>query len=90
MECVSLLARLPVIPGSKSSTLASHISLRDCLCRQDFTPRIHISPADFAVITNNGAMCDERGQLGPKEFEVQFSAAHARARRPSPLSCALP
>jgi hypothetical protein len=50
---------------------------------QDFTPRIHISPADFAVITNNGAMCDERGQLGLKEFEV-LPSPPARTHMPRP------
>jgi hypothetical protein len=33
-------------------------------------PKIHISPEDFAVITEDGTLCDERGQLGVKEFKV--------------------
>mmetsp|Transcript_67340 Transcript_67340/g.179747 ORF Transcript_67340/g.179747 Transcript_67340/m.179747 type:complete len:641 (-) Transcript_67340:424-2346(-) len=36
----------------------------------DFTPRIHMSDSDFASITNDGALCDSRGQLGPAEFET--------------------
>ena len=38
--------------------------------RQDFVPRIHVTPSDFASITDNGALCDGRGQLGPAEFEA--------------------
>jgi hypothetical protein len=38
--------------------------------RQEFKPRIHVSPADFLIITENGALCDVRGQLGLAEFEV--------------------
>ena len=37
--------------------------------RQDFQPRIHVTSSDFASITDNGALCDENGQLGPVEFE---------------------
>ena len=36
---------------------------------QDFTPRIHVTASDFASFTQNGALCDEEGQLGPREFE---------------------
>ena len=32
---------------------------------QDFKPRIHVTDSDFASITENGALCDESGQLGP-------------------------
>uniref|UniRef100_A0A7S0MVB5 EF-hand domain-containing protein n=2 Tax=Cryptomonas curvata TaxID=233186 RepID=A0A7S0MVB5_9CRYP len=35
----------------------------------DFTPRIHISDSDFASITQDGELCDARGQLGLDEFE---------------------
>ena len=37
--------------------------------RQDFSPRIFISDSDFIAMTNNGALCNSRGQLGPAEFE---------------------
>ena len=43
---------------------------RETRIGQDFTPRIHISGSDFASITEDGALCDERGQLGPQEFEL--------------------
>ena len=36
---------------------------------QDIVPRIHMSASDFASITEDGELCDERGQLGPAEFE---------------------
>ena len=35
---------------------------------QDFTPCIHITDSDFASITQDGALCDANGQLGPDEF----------------------
>ena len=35
---------------------------------QDFRPRIHITNSDFASITQNGALCDVNGHLGPDEF----------------------
>ena len=35
---------------------------------QDFHPRIHITDSDFASITQDGALCDTKGQLGPDEF----------------------
>jgi hypothetical protein len=37
---------------------------------QDYTPRIHMTELDFASITSNGLLCDERGMLGPAEFEA--------------------
>ena len=37
---------------------------------QDFTPPIHVSASDFASITQNGALCDANGDLGPAEFEA--------------------
>jgi hypothetical protein len=37
---------------------------------QDFSPRIHISDSDFAIITRNGALCDPGGGLGPTAFET--------------------
>jgi hypothetical protein len=36
---------------------------------QNFTPRIHISEEDFAIITRNGELLDEEGHLGFLEFE---------------------
>jgi hypothetical protein len=30
---------------------------------QDFTPKIHISEEDFAVITENGDLLDQEGQV---------------------------
>ncbi len=36
---------------------------------QDFTPRIHISDEDFAIITSSGDLLDEEGHLGFQEFE---------------------
>ncbi len=39
------------------------------LCVQDFQPTIYMTDADFANITNNGALCDSNGELGPSEFE---------------------
>ena len=47
-----------------------HASRRMCFRPQDFKPRIHISPTDFLVITENGTLCDAGGQLGPADFEV--------------------
>ena len=35
---------------------------------QDFHPRIHITDSDFASITDNGNLCDGKGQLGQAEF----------------------
>ena len=50
--------------------------------RQDFEPRIHLSDSDFAVITQNGALCDATGRLGPAEFETvmrqQIRSYHQR------------
>jgi len=37
---------------------------------KDFNPPIHISDEDFAIITNNGSLLNERGQLGFPEFET--------------------
>jgi hypothetical protein len=37
---------------------------------QDFTPRIFLSDSDFIAMTKNGALCNAKGQLGPKEFEI--------------------
>lgn len=36
---------------------------------QAFHPRIHVTDSDFASMTNNGALCNAKGQLGPAEFE---------------------
>jgi hypothetical protein len=37
---------------------------------QNMKPPIYISNVDFAVITEDGVLCDERGQLGVQEFKV--------------------
>ena len=50
--------------------LSAPSSLPSILFPQDFTPRIHISGSDFASITEDGKLCDQRGQLGPEEFEL--------------------
>jgi hypothetical protein len=36
---------------------------------QDFQPRIHVAPSDYMALTRGGKLCDDRGQLGLKEFE---------------------
>ena len=74
--CRTLFACFSCRCLSVCASLADGVALpaaAAALLLQDFTPRIHISPADFAVITNNGAMCDERGQLGLREFEVRIA-----------------
>jgi hypothetical protein len=45
-------------------------SVRVLVCgRQNFKPRIHITDSDFKSFTENGKLCDERGQAreGGKE-----------------------
>ena len=37
---------------------------------QDFKPPIYCSASDFASISQNGALCDANGDLGPAEFET--------------------
>ena len=56
--------------------------------RQDFHPRIHITDSDFASITEDGALCDARGQLGPHEFAdvIRRQARPARGRLESILT----
>ena len=39
---------------------------------QDFQPRIHLNESDFTVITNNGDLCDDKGRLGPRAFELSM------------------
>ena len=41
----------------------------NCLL-QDFRPRIHLTESDFMVFTDNGVLCDDKGMMGPHEFEV--------------------
>ncbi len=36
---------------------------------QDFTPRIHLSEEDFAVMTRNGTLLDSEGQLQLETFD---------------------
>ena len=36
---------------------------------QNFSPRIFVSDSDFVAITKNGALCNAKGHLGPREFE---------------------
>ena len=36
---------------------------------QDFTPRIHVSEEDFAIITRDGVLLDDDGQLRAPQFE---------------------
>jgi hypothetical protein len=35
---------------------------------QDIKPRIYMADSDFDAITNNGAICNSLGNVGPKEF----------------------
>jgi hypothetical protein len=48
---------------------------------QDFVPKIHLSEEDFAVITNNGDLLDEHGQVfsffAQLEIESQISIVQA-------------
>ncbi len=39
------------------------LSQAEYFSQQDFVPKIHLSEEDFAVITNNGAMLDDRQQV---------------------------
>ena len=39
---------------------------------QNFTPRIHLSEADFANMTMNGALCNHDGELDLKAFELMI------------------
>ena len=43
-----------------------------CVCVQDFQPAIYMTDSDFASITHNSALCDSKGQLGPREFEDEM------------------
>jgi hypothetical protein len=49
---------------------------------QDFQPHIHLSEADYAVLTQDGALCDAGGGLGPASFEAalrrQIALYHQR------------
>ena len=48
--------------------LGIHFNNEAPIRHQDFHPRIHITDSDFASITQDGALCDTKGQLGPDEF----------------------
>ena len=51
-------------------------------CAQNFQPPIHFSEADYAVLTQDGALCDAGGGLGPASFEAalrrQIALYHQR------------
>jgi hypothetical protein len=37
---------------------------------QPFRPKLHMTEADFHIITRNGSLCDSEGGLGVREFEL--------------------
>jgi hypothetical protein len=67
--------------GSNSRTFSN-------LLAQDH--RIHMSESDFVGMTRNGALCNEAGEIGAREFEsimrgeiVTYLQARDRADPPS-------
>ncbi len=46
--------------------------------RQDFEPRIHLTQADFASITQRGLLCDADGQLTVAQFEARANRQRER------------
>jgi hypothetical protein len=44
------------------------------LCQQlrrlDFHPPVHVTVSDFAAITQDGSLCNQNGEMTPRDFEL--------------------
>ncbi len=61
------------------------------LCQQlrrlDFHPPVHVTVSDFAAITQDGVLCNQNGEMTPRDFELAmrlqlklFVQVHAQRR----------
>ena len=66
--CAAMRKLVPSVLNRCVLSVSSWLTLESVFC-QDLMPRIHLDESDFGVITNNGELCDDKGMLGPHEFE---------------------